>query len=240
MNNKFLFQRIVSVFCDVAFATIFSLVFAKLIVSPILNPITHLSDHISTYQFLTKEFDALQDQYGLYIYDEKENRIENKEVSEEQKEHFLNDARVIEIKKEVPPLQDEIRKDTLIEIATSFYVSVAFSYFVVPFVFRKKKATVGKKMFHFVQIKDDNLLTNSQYLFKNFLLFLFHYVLGLLSFGIILLLELIFVCVSKDHQTLVDKITKSQLQYDPDYLLESLETDERKQETINLSTTTKK
>lgn len=240
MNNKFLFQRIVSVFCDVAFAIIFSLVFAKLIVSPILNPITHLSDHITTYQFLTKEFDALQDQYGLYIYDEKENRIENKEVSEEQKEHFLNDARVIEIKKEVPPLQDEIRKDTLLEIATSFYVSVAFSYFVVPFVFRKKKATVGKKIFHFVQIKDDNLLTNSQYLFKNFLLFLFHYVLGLLSFGIILLLELIFVCVSKDHQTLVDKITKSQLQYDPDYLLESLETDERKQEIINLSTTTKK
>ena len=178
MNNKFLFQRIVSVFCDVAFAIIFSLVFAKLIVSPILNPITHLSDHITTYQSLTKEFDALQDQYGLYIYDEKENRIENKEVSEEQKEHFLNDARVIEIKEEVPPLQDEIRKDTLIEIATSFYVSVAFSYFVVPFVFKKKKATVGKKIFHFVQMKDDNLLTNSQYLFKNFLLFLFHYVYG--------------------------------------------------------------
>ena len=240
MNNKFLFQRIVSVFCDVAFAIIFSLVFAKLIVSPILNPITHLSDHISMYQSLTKEFDALQDQYGLYIYDEKENRIENKNVSEEQKENFLNDARVIEIKEEVPPLQNEIRKDTLIEIATSFYVSVAFSYFVVPFVFRKKKATVGKKIFHFVQMKADNLLTNSQYLFKNFLLFLFHYVLGLLSFGIILLLELIFVCVSKDHQTLVDKITKSQLQYDPDYLLESLETDERKQEAINLSTTTKK
>lgn len=241
MNNKFLFQRILSVFCDVAFAIIMTLVFAKIVVAPVLNSITHLPTHIENYRSLTKEFDALQDQYGLYVYDEDKNRIENKEVTEEQKEIFLKDERVIEIKALAPSLQDEIRKDTLLEMVTSFYVSAAFTYLVVPFAFRKKKSTIGKKIFHFVQVNEnETLLTNGQYFLKNLFIFFVHYILGLLSFGVILLVELIFVCVDKKHQTLVDKITKSHLAWDPDYLLESLETDEKKQEAINLSTTPKK
>lgn len=240
MKSSF-FHRLISAVVDVSFVIIMALAFAKILVSPLLSPITHINDHISHYKDLSKEFENLQDQYGLYIYDEKEQRIENKEVTEEQKQSFLNDTRVQEIKEEVLPLQDEIRKDTLIEMATSFYVSALFCYLLVPLAFRKKKATIGKKIFHLVQVdKEGNLLSTQRYEWKNFLIFFFHYILGTLTFGVLLLVEAILIVSRKDRASLVDMLSKSETCYDSDYLEESLETDEKRQEAINTQTQKKK
>lgn len=145
-----IFNRILSALIDFVFVAIMALTLDRLIATPIVNGIWNYDQQYETYHAIVEEYEKLQDKYEIYVYTEDEKRILNENVSEEQKEAFLQDQRVIEIKEEAVVLQNSIRKITSIELGIAFLLSLLFCYMLFPLIF-KKRATLGKRIFHLVR-----------------------------------------------------------------------------------------
>lgn len=225
-----IFNRILSALIDFVFVAIMALTLDRLIATPIVNGIWNYDQQYETYHAIVEEYEKLQDKYEIYVYTEDEKRILNENVSEEQKEAFLQDQRVIEIKEEAVVLQNSIRKITSIELGIAFLLSLLFCYMLFPLIF-KKRATLGKRIFHLVRCdKKGVLLRTPAYLLYNFCVILFHYIIGLGTFGLYLLANLVVYFVQKDHLTITDRMTKTVCTYDEDYIEASLVTKEKEME----------
>lgn len=228
-----LLNRILSALIDFVFVIIIALAFDRFVASPIANGAWHYNQKFETYNSLVVEYEDLQDKYEIYIYTDDDKRVLNENISEEQKESFLKDSRVIEIKDEAILLQDEIRKITIYSLLIACTLSLIFCYLIFPLIF-KKRATLGKKIFHLVRYnKKGVVLRTPNYLLTNFLTLIFNYIIGFGTFGLYLLANLICFICHKEHITVTDLITNTRVNYDTDYLEESLVTSEKQIETPN-------
>lgn len=228
-----LLNRVLSALIDFVFVIIMALAFDRLVATPIANKAWNYDQKFETYNNLVVEYEGLQDKYEIYIYTEDDKRILNENVSEAQKESFLKDSRVIEIKDEAIVLQDQIRNITIYALIIAVSISLLFCYLLIPLIF-KKRSTLGKKIFHLVKYnKRGDLLRTPQYLLNNLLTIFFNYIIGFGTFGLYLLANLLCFIFHQEHVTITDLITKTRVSYDEDYLEASLVTEEKEIETKN-------
>lgn len=153
----------------------------------------------------TKEFADLQDRYGIYVYDENNNRIENKDISQEQADAFLNDPRVAELKVEVPDLQAKIIKIDVSSFVICYVVSclginIAFSY-----ILGKGNSFGGLIMGVRYKTIDGENINGKTVIFYDLLSFAFHYVLSLLTIFILPAFFLYQIYYDEKSQSSIEK-----------------------------------
>ena len=99
----------------------------------------------------------------------------------------------------------------LLIIFTFLFSSVIF-YFLIPFLSKNNRATLGMKIFKLGLISNSNYsLTNKEFIYRFLFFFIIEYILGFLSFFIIPLISLSFMLLSKNSLPFHDLLLNSKM-----------------------------
>ena len=158
--------------------------------TPIMNNTTDIQNVVESYSNNSDIYSNLQDEYHFYYYDGNDNRIQNENITDEMKEAFLNDPRVIDITDKLYKEQGILLKTLIIKISLSIFVGAAIVYLVLPLFFKKGR-TLGKLIAKLVLVKNNNYISWYQGLLRNFLSIIFNIYLAIVTMGILPLINLI-------------------------------------------------
>lgn len=210
------FKRFYALIIDIIITIFLSLFLDQLCVSPIYKNATDFNVKQNQYYELVKEYDDIQDKYNIYIYDEDDNRILNKNLTKEQEDAFFADTRGIEIREQAPKIQDYLVQQQLIMMGISFITSV-FIYFVfLSYVIKGR--SIGKFINHIHIEKEDNKpFKYRDGIIRGLLNFLICVVLGICSVGVVPAIVIINYFGDEKKRTVVDKILKLDLVVDEKY-----------------------
>ena len=99
----------------------------------------------------------------------------------------------------------------LLIIFTFLFSSVIF-YFLIPFLSKNNRATLGMKIFKLGLISNSNYsLTKKEFIYRFLFFFIIEYILGFLSFFIIPLISLSFMLLSKNSLPFHDLLLNSKM-----------------------------
>ena len=99
----------------------------------------------------------------------------------------------------------------LLIIITFLFSSIIF-YFLIPFLSKNNRATLGMKMFKLGLISNSNYsLTKKEFIYRFLFFFVIEYILGFLSFFIIPLISLSFMLLSKNSLPFHDLLLNSKM-----------------------------
>ena len=99
----------------------------------------------------------------------------------------------------------------LLIIFTFLFSSIIF-YFLIPFLSKNNRATLGMKIFKLGLISNSNYsLTNKEFIYRFLFFFIIEYILGFLSFFIIPLISLSFMLLSKNSLPFHDLLLNSKM-----------------------------
>ena len=99
----------------------------------------------------------------------------------------------------------------LLIIFTFLFSSIIF-YFLIPFLSKNNRATLGMKIFKLGLISNSNYsLTNKEFIYRFLFFFIIEYILGFLSFFIISLISLSFMLLSKNSLPFHDLLLNSKM-----------------------------
>ena len=202
-------RRLFAMMVDLLLMSIISFFLFGLVVHPIVSNIQSYNQVITIYKDDNQKYNDIQDEYGIFYYDENNTRIENKSVSEEIKNCFLNDERIIELSDRIIDEQHQILKYIVLEATLTIFVSSFIVFYIVPLLLRKGR-TLGKYIlklyvinYKFEYVKWYALLL------RQFLYIIINVILGIFTLGIMPLVSLLICILSKKNQTLYDLAAKT-------------------------------
>ena len=100
----------------------------------------------------------------------------------------------------------------LLLIVFTFLFSSIIFYFLIPFLSKNNRATLGMKIFKFGLISNSNYsLTKKEFIYRFLFFFIIEYILGFLSFFIIPLISLSFMLLSKNSLPFHDLLLNSKM-----------------------------
>lgn len=100
----------------------------------------------------------------------------------------------------------------LLLIILSFLFSSIIFYFLIPFLSKNNRATLGMKIFKLGLISNSNYsLTKKEFIYRFLFFFIIEYILGFLSFFIIPLISLSFMLLSKNSLPFHDLLLNSKM-----------------------------
>ena len=100
----------------------------------------------------------------------------------------------------------------LLLIIFAFLFSSIIFYFLIPFLSKNNRATLGMKIFKLGLISNSNYsLTNKEFIYRFLFFFIIEYILGFLSFFIITLISLSFMLLSKNSLPFHDLLLNSKM-----------------------------
>ena len=100
----------------------------------------------------------------------------------------------------------------LLLIIFAFLFSSIIFYFLIPFLSKNNRATLGMKIFKLGLISNSNYsLTNKEFIYRFLFFFIIEYILGFLSFFIIPLISLSFMLLSKNSLPFHDLLLNSKM-----------------------------
>lgn len=100
----------------------------------------------------------------------------------------------------------------LILIVFTFLFSSIIFYFLIPFLSKNNRATLGMKIFKLGLISNSNYsLTKKEFIYRFLFFFIIEYILGFLSFFIIPLISLSFMLLSKNSLPFHDLLLNSKM-----------------------------
>lgn len=157
------------------------------------------------YTALSEEYKAKQDEYGIYIYDEENNRILASTITEEMRNNFSSDSRVIELKKE----ENSLRKNLMLLDLSSFGVSYLFTTLLINMVFSlflRKYLSIGHVLTRqsFVRSSGE-LASKKRLLLFTFIRWLCLYPLGIASICLVPVAFMYQVIYNENSQTKLEK-----------------------------------
>ena len=182
-----------------------------LISTPIMNKTTNIESVLDSYTINSDIYNDLQDEYELYIYDEKGNRIVNENISDEAISQFNKDERVIEVTEKLYSEQKQLVSTLVIRISLSILVSSSLVYLIIPLIFTKGR-TLGKLVAKIVIInKNDEYITWYHLLARNGLNIIFNIYLAIITMGMMPIVNLVISIGQKDNKTIYDLICKTRV-----------------------------
>lgn len=196
-------KRLGALLVDFIMVFFFALLMDRIAISPIAKAITPLDELNETYNSEVLEYQHKEDKYRLYIYDENQNRIKNENVTEEEKEAFLNDERVIIIRKELPEVQDTLQAIRWSIIGIDAFIG-SFIYFMIAYLLFGKGRSISL-MIYKSRMTDlnGNKLTIGKCILYGFLKWLCLVPLGVIT-TLILPIYMLYELFYKDNKTFLE------------------------------------
>lgn len=217
MKPASIFSRALAFIVDFVLMLVFSLTIDAGIVTQIVKTTDSYKTIDNEYFVLVEQYSEKQDQFNIYIY-EGENRIQNPNLSEEDKNIFLNNEEVIEIRNKIIKNGEIKRNYFLLEAAISLLIGSFVYYLIIPFLI-KGRFTIGKAVFHISIINhEDELLKGFGYLKYSLVEYVFAIILGIATLFIINIISLIVVDRSINKQSISNLISNTYSVVDPIYL----------------------
>ena len=202
-------QRIGTLLLDFTLVFFLALFFDRVIVNPIAKNVTPLTTLQTEYDKGVDEYQKLEDKYGLYYYtsDSSKTRTKNSEVTNEQLDAFLKDERVIELRKELPSIQDQLQVIRLSKIGIDTFLA-SLIYFLFAYVLFGLGRSFGLFMFKArMRNLDGTKLSFKQALLYGFLKWLMLFPLAILTI-LILPLKMLYDLFYHDNVTFLEKKLK--------------------------------
>lgn len=204
-------RRLIAVLIDILLLTILCFFANGFISQPILNNTTDIVEVREDYIDSSKQYNDIQDEYGIYYYDENGNRHYNEDVSEETKNEFLSDERIISLKDEMLDQQKYILQIFALEVLISVSIGSIIVFIILPLILRKGR-TLGKMALK-LEIVDMELNSTSSLIIlaRYILAIIINIYLGIISIGIIPLINLIVAIATYKNQVIYDLLLKTQV-----------------------------
>ena len=182
-----------------------------LISQPLNKKTTDIDSVSNSYAENSKVYEAIQDEYNIYIYDQNNNRIYNENVTEDIKNEFLNDERIIELNVVLFEQQKELLLNLVLRIAFSIFIPAFLIYGILPIIFKDGK-TLGRFFAKLVVIDKKGRPINWFRTFCRALVgIMINIYLALLSLGIIPLISLLISIGHKNNKSIVDLICNTRV-----------------------------
>lgn len=199
-------RRLFSMMIDTLLLIVITFFMFGLVVHPITCSITSYNQLESNYRIDSKEYNDIQDEYGIFYYDENNKRIENKDISEEVKEKFLNDERIISLSAKIIAEQEQILRYFILEALCGITISSLLVFLAVPLCLRKGR-TLGKFILKLYVVNYDfHYVRWYSLLLRQVLYTIINVLLGIISFGIVPLVCLLVSILTSKNQTPYDLI----------------------------------
>ena len=208
-NESMVGRRLYAWMIDALILFVLVFVFDLLVSTPLMNNVTEILEVKEEYIKLAKDYEVIQDEYGIYYYDSENNRIYNNEVTEEVKNKFLTDQRILDLNNRLVEKQNYIILNFIIKIAISLLLSSIIIYIIIPLSLSKGR-TLGKLAAKLYVVNDDSSYAKwYKILIRYILNIIFNVYLALASLGIIPLISLIVSINQKQNKALPDLICKT-------------------------------
>ena len=208
-NESMVGRRLYAWMIDALILFVLVFVFDWLVSTPLMNNVTEILEVKEEYIKLAKDYEVIQDQYGIYYYDSENNRIYNNEVTEEVKNKFLTDQRILDLNDRLVEKQNYIILNFIIKIAISLFLASIIIYIIIPLSLSKGR-TLGKLAAKLYVVNDDSSYAKwYKILIRYILNIIFNVYLALASLGIIPLISLIISINQKQNKALPDLICKT-------------------------------
>lgn len=208
-NESMVGRRLYAWMIDALILFVLVFVFDWLVSTPLMNNVTEILEVKAEYIKLAKDYEVIQDEYGIYYYDSENNRIYNNEVTEEVKNKFLTDQRILDLNDRLVEKQNYIILNFIIKIAISLLLSSIIIYIIIPLSLSKGR-TLGKLAAKLYVVNDDSSYAKwYKILIRYILNIIFNVYLALASLGIIPLISLIISINQKQNKALPDLICKT-------------------------------
>ena len=175
-----------------------------LISTPIMENTTNINEVLDSYIINSSEYSKLQDEYEIYIY-EGENRVLNENLTDEERQEYLNDERVINVTNKLFEEQKILLKTLIIRISLSILAGSIITYIFIPLILKRGR-TLGKLIAKLALIKNEMYAKWYEVILRYLLSIVFNIYLAILSLGIIPLVNLVYAINQKDNKTLYDLI----------------------------------
>lgn len=202
-------RRLYAWMIDALILFVLVFVFDWLVSTPLMNNVTEILEVKAEYIKLAKDYEVIQDEYGIYYYDSENNRIYNNEVTEEVKNKFLTDQRILDLNDRLVEKQNYIILNFIIKIAISLFLASIIIYIIIPLSLSKGR-TLGKLAAKLYVVNDDSSYAKwYKILIRYILNIIFNVYLALASLGIIPLISLIVSINQKQNKALPDLICKT-------------------------------
>lgn len=208
-NESMVGRRLYAWMIDALILFVLVFVFDWLVSTPLMNNVTEILEVKAEYIKLAKDYEVIQDEYGIYYYDSENNRIYNNEVTEEVKNKFLTDQRILDLNDRLVEKQNYIILNFIIKIAISLFLASIIIYIIIPLSLSKGR-TLGKLAAKLYVVNDDSSYAKwYKILIRYILNIIFNVYLALASLGIIPLISLIISINQKQNKALPDLICKT-------------------------------
>ena len=175
-----------------------------LISTPIMNKTTDIEKVLDSYVINSDIYNDLQDEYELYIYVDNE-RVLNESISEEKKQEFLNDSRVVEITNTLYYEQTILLKTMIVRLSLSILAVSLITYVILPLLFKRGR-TLGKVIAKLSLNKNNEYAKWYLVVLRYLLSIVFNVYLAIISLGIIPLINLVLAINQKENRAIYDMI----------------------------------
>ena len=173
------------------------------------NAWTDIQQVSESYIDHSNQYNLIQDEYNIYIYDGENNRVYNENINEETKTAFLNDARILELNEKLISEQEYILQNFILRISFSIFIGSLLVYIILPLCLKGGR-TIGKTAAK-LYVLDDSLNKKKWYMImiRYFISIIFNVYLALFTMGIIPLINLLIAINHKDNKSIPDLICKT-------------------------------
>lgn len=175
---------------------------------PIMNSLTNIQEVSSIYEDNSKEYEKIQDEYKIYVYEDGK-RVYNDNVSESVKKEFLNDSRILKLNEALLEGQQYILKNFIIRLCLTILLGSIIVYIIIPLILRNGR-TIGKLFAKLYVINDNKSYCKWYKIILRYLVYIiFNVYLALISLGIIPLISLLIAINHKENKSITDIICKT-------------------------------
>lgn len=218
INKPNILNRVLVAFVNFIILIIVTLAFDSLVTGHVVDGLQDYKTLKNDYEILEITYSNIQDEYHIFIYDENNNRIQNENLTEEDKQKFLNDLRVINIKEEASIISNKIRLYNIVSFYIS-YVLMSIVVYLLPALIFKKHQNIGMKSFNIVLMKHEEIPNRPKALLYLSIYVFFHVLLGIFTLFIINIIDIMYCNFDyKDHRTLLEKVFNYDFAIDEDKL----------------------
>ena len=195
-------RRLYAWIIDTFLLFVFVFFIDRLISTPIMEKTTNINEVLDSYIINSNEYNKLQDEYEIYIY-EGENRVLNENLTDEERKEYLNDERVIEITNKLYEEQKILLKTLIVRISLSILVGSLITYVIIPLLIKRGR-TIGKLIAKLALVKNETYAKWYEVILRYLLSIVFNIYLAIISLGIIPLINLIIAINNKDNKAIYD------------------------------------
>ena len=203
-------RRLLAFLVDVLILMILFFFLYFLLFKPVMNNVYQLSSHKDCYTQYLREYDAIRAEYGIISFGSDSSIIYN-QVTDEIKNAFLNDSRIIQLTKEMQYEARYVSTYTMLGCFYSILCSSSLIFIIIPLCIKTK--TIGRLCMKLTMIKgkEKKILPWYLVIIRGVVFILLDVILGVLTLGIIPLVDLLVAILSKDNRSIVDFISFSRV-----------------------------